>query len=662
MTVAPPASRNAPCPCGSGRRYKECHGALAARPAPASIEAVLRAALAAHQAGRLDEAAAGYDEALARRPDLFDALHMRGVVSFQQGRFAEAVATIERALALQPDVGDAQRNLRLARAALERTRFEARYQAWIERVERPAIAARAALRRVAAERPDAPCIAVLLPTYDTREDLLRACLDSVLAQEWSRWELCIADDASPSPHVRRTLEAYAARDPRIRVAFRTANGHIAEASNTALALVTAPFVALLDHDDVLPAHALAEVALELLAHPQAAILYSDEDKIDEAGNRFDPYFKPDWNPRLVLAQNYVSHLGVYRTSLLREAGGFRRGTEGAQDWDLLLRCSERVSPAAIRHVPRMLYRWRVTRTSTASSMDAKSYAAVAQERVVHEAYARRAVDVVLRRAALPAFLEADVRPERTPRVALVLRDAGDGDVDAWREAAGDALVDVICMPAHASTPAGPTRWLGDGEAAALNAAAHRATGDVLVFADAGCRPPPRERFAAWVALAADETAGPVGGIVVDARGDIAGGWTVLDADAIGRTALLGEPAGTWGMAGRGMLVQNVSAVRGDALAVRKALFVALGGFARGLAHRWHDVDFSLRASAAGAQPVWDPRVVLVAPRALEALPGDGDEPDARWMRATWGEALAHDPAYPDALARGPRWFDLPEAG
>jgi glycosyltransferase involved in cell wall biosynthesis len=662
MTVVAPASRNAPCPCGSGRRYKECHGALAAPRAPASIEEVLRAALAAHQAGRLDEAAAGYDEALARRPDLFDALHMRGVVSFQQGRFAEAVATIEQALALQPDIGDAQRNLGLARAAFERTRFEARYQAWIERVERPAIVARGALRRAAAERPDAPFIAVLLPTYDTREDLLRACLDSVLAQEWARWELCIADDASPSPHVRRTLEAYAARDPRIRVAFRTTNGHIAEASNTALALVTAPFVALLDHDDVLPAHALAEVALELLAHPQAAVVYSDEDKIDEAERRFDPYFKPDWNPRLALAQNYVSHLGVYRTSLLREAGGFRRGTEGAQDWDLLLRCSERISPEAIRHVPRMLYHWRATRTSTASSMDAKSYAAAAQERVVHDACARRGVDVVLRRAAQPAFLEADVRPDDTPRASLVLLDDGHGDVGAWREAAGDALADVVCVPSHASTPAGPTRWLGDGEGETLNAAARRATGDVLVFADARHRPPPRERFAAWVALAADEANGPVGGVVADARGDVAGGWTVLDAEAVGRAALLGEPAGAWGMAGRGVLVQNVSAVRGDALAVRKALFVALGGFARELARRWHDVDFCLRASAAGARPVWDPRVVLVAPLIATTPAGPDDEADATWMRATWGEALAHDPAYPDALTRGPRWFDLPEAG
>ncbi|HEX4883659.1 MAG TPA: glycosyltransferase [Casimicrobiaceae bacterium] len=660
MTFPPPASRNAPCPCGSGKRYKECHGALVTAAAPPSLEDVLRAALAAHQAARLDEAAALYDRALALQPGLFDALHMRGVVEMQRGRFDRAVELIGEAAALRPDIAEAQRNLKLARSARERSGFEARYQAWVERVERPRIAARAPLRRAAAARAEAPRIAVLLPTYDTREDLLRDCIDSVLAQEWPHWELCIADDASPSPHVRRMLEACASSDERIRVTFRAANGHIAAASNSALALVSAPYVALLDHDDMLPPHALAEIALELAAHPDAAIVYSDEDKVDEHGRRFEPYFKPDWNPQLLLAQNYVSHLGVYRTALLREVGGFREGTEGAQDWDLLLRCAERVPAAAIRHVPQMLYRWRATATSTATSMDAKSYAARAQEHVVLDAYARRGVRVALRRAALPAFLEADVLHDPAPRVSLVLLAGDGGDVAAWRGVAGGALADVAVVTVRDARPDGATRTLDDGAAQALNDAAARANGDVLVFADARHRPPAADRFAAWAAQAAAEDSGPVGATIVDANGDVAGGWTVLDPRHVGLPAFLMEPARTWGMAGRGALVQNVGAVRGDAMAVRRSLFVRLGGWSSEVTSRWHDVDFCLRAAADGALPLWDPRVVVTAATPIPPARAEAPDPDADWMRRRWDAALAHDPAYPDALTRGPRWFDLPD--
>src|SRR5262249_5246610 len=149
------------------------------------------------------------------------------------------------------------------------------------------------------------------------------------------------------------LERHAREDQRVKVVFRPQNGHISATSNSALAIATGQFVALLDHDDELPEHALYHVAAELERHPDADILFSDEDKIDEEGRRYHPYFKSDWNPDLILSQNAVSHLGVYRTSLAREVGGFRTGFEGSQDFDLLLRSVERTSPDRIRHIPRI---------------------------------------------------------------------------------------------------------------------------------------------------------------------------------------------------------------------------------------------------------------------------------------------------------------------
>ncbi|MEX2045483.1 MAG: glycosyltransferase, partial [Opitutus sp.] len=192
-----------------------------------------------------------------------------------------------------------------------------------------------------------------MPVYDTPEKWLVAAIESVRRQLYDNWELCIADDASKQPHVRKILSRYQRKDPRIKVAFRETNGHISAASNSALALAHGEFIALLDHDDVLRPHALACVALELDAHPDADLIYSDEDKIDENGRRYEPYFKPDWNPDLFLAQNCISHLGVFRTSLVRDIGAFRVGYEGSQDWDLALRIVERTTAGRIRHIPKI---------------------------------------------------------------------------------------------------------------------------------------------------------------------------------------------------------------------------------------------------------------------------------------------------------------------
>ena len=661
MTNSAPASRNAPCPCGSGRRYKHCHAAPGV-PAPAAgnLDVLLPAALAAHRAGRLGEAAQLYEHALALAPDHFDALHMLGVVHFQQGGNVRACELMEKALALRPDINEAKRNLRLARNALRRERAEARYRAWIEAVERPETAARAGLRAAAATAANAPCFSVVMPTYESPAGPLRACLESVLAQDYPHWELCVADDASPSPHVRAVLAEFTARDPRIRVAYRETNGHISAASNTALALAAGDFVALLDHDDLLPAHALGEVALEIAAHPGAAIVYSDEDKIDGTGRRFEAYFKPDWNPMLVTAQNCVSHLGVYRTSLLREVGGFRVGFEGAQDWDLLLRCAERVETFAIRHIPRILYHWRIVEGSTALSMENKDYAAAAQARVVTEAFTRRGLRVNLRRTVRDAFLEANPIVMPAPDVSVLLLGGDEADAARWRVLVGDRLRDLAIIETTPARLDGQPRALGRAAATALNVAATRAGGDVLVVVDARCVPPEPARFAAWIAHATQPAAGPVGALVQDVRGDIAAGAFVLDPTAIAATCWHGEAEGAWGMAGRAALVQNVSAVSIEAMAVRRALWSSLHGLdVLALADRHHDIDFCLRAIVAGYRPVWHPGIVLAHAGTIGEREGEvPDDADAAAMRVRWGDVLAHDPTYNPNLARPPSLFEL----
>ncbi len=232
-----------------------------------------------------------------------------------------------------------------------------------------------------------PLISVVMPVYDPPVHLLDAAIRSVVDQVYPHWELCIADDHSPNAEVRRCLERWMKEDDRIRVVFRRENGHIARASNSALELAQGAFTALMDHDDLLAPDALYHVVKRLQRAPDLDLLYTDEDKIDEQGRHSEAHFKPQWCPDHLLSRNYFGHLVVLRTALLREVGGFRPGFEGSQDYDLLLRVTERTD--RIAHIPRVLYHWRIHAGSAARSEEVKPYAYDAAKRALTEALDRR---------------------------------------------------------------------------------------------------------------------------------------------------------------------------------------------------------------------------------------------------------------------------------
>ena len=246
--------------------------------------------------------------------------------------------------------------------------------------------------------PHKPLISVIMPVYNTPSQWLMLAIESVIKQLYPYWELCIADDASTDPEIKTILENYRRNDPRIKVIFRTENGHISAASNSALSLATGDFISLLDHDDELAEHALFKVAEEINAHPNAVLIYSDEDKIDTYGVRSGPYFKSDWNPDLLYGHNFISHLGTYKRSVIHAIGGFRLSYEGSQDYDLALRVIETVKADQIRHIPHVLYHWRMIPGSIALNNDQKNYA--------HDA-ARKAIQSHLNRIGMR---EAKVEP------------------------------------------------------------------------------------------------------------------------------------------------------------------------------------------------------------------------------------------------------------
>ncbi len=219
---------------------------------------------------------------------------------------------------------------------------------------------------------DAPLISVLLPVYNVPVSYLRAALDSVCQQIYQKWELCVADDASTDPQIRQLLEEYENKDARIRVTFHEENGHIAKASNSALKLARGDYVALLDHDDLLPSHALACVALFLSDNKGSDVLYTDEAKVDESGNVLEVARKPPWSPQYFYSYMYTGHLAIYSRELVLRSGGFRVGFEGSQDYDLMLRVLK--EGAAVKHLPKVLYCWRSFSDSVAEDRYSKVYA------------------------------------------------------------------------------------------------------------------------------------------------------------------------------------------------------------------------------------------------------------------------------------------------
>jgi O-antigen biosynthesis protein len=263
-----------------------------------------------------------------------------------------------------------------------------------------------------------PRVSIVLPVYNAPPELLSAAIDSVLAQAYSNWELCIADDGSTRHEVRDVIDEYAAREPRIKTLFRDSNGGISAASNSALQLATGELVGLLDHDDVLAPQALYRMVAHANAHPEHALIYSDEDKLRPDGSRADAFFKPDWSPELFASVNYLCHFTVMRRDVVEQVGGFRVGYEGSQDYDLFLRVVD--SGAGVGHVPDVLYSWRQVPGSTAVAVAEKPAAYDAGRRAIEDSLRRRGIDARVDVGRVPTRYEVRRTITGTPLVSIVI--------------------------------------------------------------------------------------------------------------------------------------------------------------------------------------------------------------------------------------------------
>ena len=541
-------------------------------------------------------------------------------------------------------------------------------------------------RDEAAQFEAQPLISILLPVYDTPERWLREVIESVLTQSYENWQLCIADDHSPSAHVREILEDYASKDERIRVVFREENGHISAATNSALEVADGEFCALLDHDDLLPPHALYHVVRTLNEWPEADLLYSDEDKVDAEGKRFDPYFKSDWNPDLFLSHNCISHLGVYRTRILREIEGFREDLYGSQDWDMALRFLLKTTPDRIVHIPRVLYHWRYLDTSTSKTIDSKPYAVTAGKRAI-EAYLEERgvhgevmegmwpgayrVKYELPKATkasilIPTRNQADVtrrciesllRHTQAPEFEILLVDNQSDEADALEWFASLASEDRVRVLSYDQ----PFNF-----SAINNLAATEATGDVLILLNNDVEILDETWLEELCSQAMRPEVGAVGGWLLYPDHRVQHAGILLGVCGIAVEAFKFQLEWNIGHMGRAHLNQNYSAVTGACLATRREVWQQLGGMnANELAVAYNDVDYCLRARRElGLATVWTPYAKLIhhesVSRGYEITPEQQErmEREADYMRQHWGELLKADPFYNPNLSNFDPQFNL----
>ncbi|MBB3258038.1 glycosyltransferase involved in cell wall biosynthesis [Paraburkholderia bannensis] len=545
------------------------------------------------------------------------------------------------------------------------------YTKWVQAFGTLSETERDAIRVDIGTLASTPLISVVMPVYNPRIDWLREAIESVRAQLYDNWELCIADDASTDSQVGDLLDEYRSKDSRIKSVRLPINGHISAASNGALELATGEWVAFLDQDDLLAEHALFEVVSAIGHTPAARIIYSDEDKIDEAGLRSDPYFKSEWNPDLFYSHNFFCHLSAYKRSLISEIGGFRIGFEGAQDYDLALRCIERTAATEIHHIPRVLYHWRAHSSSTASQVEIKSYALDAGRRALQEHFARRGIAAEIENDGVAYRLRYRL-PDVLPLVSLVIPTRNSLHllqrcIESILKKTTYSPYEILIVDNGSDDPSTLRylRKLADEKQIQVirddepfnysrlnNLAARHARGAIFGLVNNDIEVITPDWLSEMVSHAARPEIGCVGARLWYPDDTLQHAGVVLGIHDIAGHVHRFFPQGHPGARGRASVIQAFSAVTGACLVVRKDVFEEVGGLnERELAITCNDVDFCLRVQAAGYRNIWTPYAELYHHES--ATRGHDDTPEkcirtareVAYMKQMWGDLLHNDPAY-----------------
>ena len=522
-------------------------------------------------------------------------------------------------------------------------------------------------------KSERPRISVIMPTYNSDVELLNAAIQSVTTQSYSNWQLCISDDGSSSQSTISAIQACMEKDQRISVVFRQESSGIAKNTNSALQLAKGDYCVFLDHDDLLAKHALFEVAKVVTDNPTLKLVYSDEDKIDSTGDRVDPHFKPDWNPDLLLSQNYICHLVALSREVIQRVGGCRIGFEGAQDHDLLLRVMEVVEPDEVHHIHKILYHWRMAEGSTATVASAKSYSTDSGIAAIEDHLNRIGSNAAV--AAGKYSNTYRVRwplPKKEPKVSIVIptRDR----LDILSQCIGSVLqltnysdYEIIIIDNESTEPSTfdyfeqlkaldnirVLQYGGEFNYSAINNyAVEEATGSVITLMNNDIEVIEKNWLREMVGHALRPEIGCVGAKLLYKNNMIQHAGVILGIGGVaghGHKYFDVESAGYFS---RLHLTQNMSAVTAACLTIEKRLYQQVGGLNEGdLKIAFNDVDFCLRIGRLGLRNIWTPYALLYHHESVSRGHENTQEKQLRfkqealYMREQWGEILESDPAY-----------------
>lgn len=516
------------------------------------------------------------------------------------------------------------------------------YQIWIEKYDSLTDSDRLAIKQRIADLPLKPLISVVLPVYNIEEKWLRICLDSVLKQLYPHWELCIADDCSPRTHIRPLLEEYAARDPRIKIAFRSENGHISAASNTALELASGDFAALLDHDDELSEHALYFVAEEINRFPDTQMIYSDEDMIDEQGKRYDAKFKPDWSPDLFYSLNLITHLSVYRTEILRRIGGFRIGLEGSQDYDLALRVIEQIKPHQIRHIPHILYHWRAISGSVALASDEKPYAHQRARQAIREHFERTGKKVEVRETSFNYHRVSYKLPDVLPKVSIFMPD------EDFLQTIDYPNFEKICVKET------------NNKAEKLNQAVSQSNGEVLCFFDVKMKLISNDWLKEMVSFALQKEIGAVGAKIYFPDLTSRHNGIIFGINDLFGFPFRGFMRDIPNVLARTHAINNFSAISG-VLVIRRDLFMEIGGFNKtNFPQGLFAIDLCLRLREKNYRNVFTPYAEFIQTEdsPIEKIIRAKNSTELSVFRKKWQKIIENDEFYNPNLSLKDESFSI----
>lgn len=518
-------------------------------------------------------------------------------------------------------------------------------------------------------------ISVAMPVFNPHPPYLEAAIESVQAQLYPHWELCIANDASTNPNIAKILDRFAAEDKRIKVVHRDVNGHISQATNSAIKIATGEFIALMDHDDVLAEEALYEVALVIESTDDIDVIYSDSDAIDQSGIRQSPFYKPDFNVELLLGLNLVSHLGVYRASLVQKVGGLRKGYEGSQDYDLILRVLAQSKPSRIKHIQSILYHWRqggaqksfseahldkcvaVARQAIQDYLDHEGEGATVTSAPASPQYSR-----VKRKLSAPLPLVTCIIPTRD-RLDLLTT-----CLDGLLQNTAYSAIEVIIVDNESKERATlayfkniqkndsrvrVVRYDGKFNYSAINNfAAKQAKGSLLAFINNDIEIQHSDWLDEMVSHAVRPDVGAVGAKLHYPNGKIQHAGVVIGLGGAAGHLLQTAPGESLGDHACAVLTRQVSAVTAACMVVKKDAFLEVGGFDEiNLTVAFNDTDLCLKLQEAGYRNIFTPFAQLIHHESISRGIEDTQEKQMRfrsevtYFKEKWAKIIENDPFY-----------------